>query len=271
MPPLLKYWAALCVVSIAVGCAPFTQHPSAAGDLQKYRDAKAFFEHGKYRESRDAYRALFEAYPQSERAEEAQFNAAYVLVYYKNPDRDYAGAQHEFEKFLLRYPLSTFAGEAQSWISLIKAFDQSRVRELLSEVESLTRKIDETSKALLEAQQGESMILKERDGLMLEKNNLTGQIEELLNEKNTLLDEKASLLADRERLMTSKDDLEQKNHELMGEKEELIKAKAKLEKSIRDMTMVDVKMERKRKKMKKAEAEKSGNAGATQNPGGSGK
>jgi|GEM_PF-2184204 len=271
MPSRLRHWVVLCVVSLAVGCAPFIQHPSVTGDLQKYRDAKAFFAQGMYRESRDAYRSLFETYPQSQRAEEAQFNAACILVYYKNPDRDYAGAQHELEKFLERYPLSTFAGEAQSWISLIKAFDQSRVRELLSEVESLTRKIDETSKALLTAQQTESMILKERDGLIIEKNNLINKIEELLNEKNTLLDEKASLLTERERLMTSKANLEQQNQELVSEKEELIKAKAKLEKSIRDMTMVDVKMEKQRKKMKKAEAEKSGNVGTVQNPGGSGK
>jgi len=73
------------------------------------------------------------------------------------------------EKFLECYPLSNFAGEAHSWISLIKAFDQSRVKELLSEVELLTRKIDDTSKALLTTQQAESMILKERDGLLIVK------------------------------------------------------------------------------------------------------
>jgi hypothetical protein len=58
---------------------------------------------------------------------------------------------------------------------------------------------------------------------------------------------------------------------LLGEKKELIKAKAKLEKSLRDMTIVDVKMEKQRKKMKKAGAEKSGNAGTLKNLGGSGK
>jgi hypothetical protein len=268
---LLKLWAALFAVALSIGCAPFAHQPSVAGDLQKYRDAKTLFEQGMYRESRDAYRSLYETYPQSQWAAEAQFNAAYILVYYKNPDRDYAGAQHELERYLQRYPLSTFAGEAQSWISLIKAFDQSRVRELLSEVESLTRKIEDTSKALLATQQAEAIILKERNRLIIEKNNLTNKIEELLNEKDALLDEKAGLLTDRERLITSNADIEQKNQELLGEKEELIKAKAKLEKSLREMTMVDVKMEKQRKKMKKAEAEKSGNAGTFKNLGGSGK
>ncbi len=250
----MTIWAALAILLLAFGCAPLL-HGHSAQEYQKYENAKMLFDKGSYREARGAYLDLAEAYPQSPRTEKALFNASYILVYYKNPDKDYDKARHEFEEFLKRYPKSELAGEAQSWVGLVKAYDQSQVHELLAEVEALTRKADETAKELRSDAAEKERLVKERDLLLIDRSNLARKVDELLNDKNGLLNEKESLLRDREQLMTDKAELEKKNQILASEKEELLQAKAKLEKSVRDLTMVDVKMEKQRKKMKKKEIE----------------
>ncbi len=252
----VKCWAAFLAFALALGCAPMRQQP-VTEDFRKYQEAKKFFEQGLYREALNAYRGVAEAEPHSPWAENAKFNAAYILVYYKNPDRDYTGARREFEEFLLRYPASALVDEAQSWIAVLNAFGQSKVRELLAEVESLTRKADNTAKKLQESQLTEEVLLKERDTLLIDRNNLVKKVDELLYEKDALTNEREALLRDRERLTLNMSDLEQKIQSLGREKEDLVKAKEKLEKSLRDLTMVDVKVEKRRKKMKKEETKSS--------------
>jgi hypothetical protein len=65
-----------------------------------------------------------------------------------------------------------------------------------------------------------------------------------LNDKDGLLREKATLIKEREGL-TKKIDV------LSRDKDALVLAKQKLEKSLHDLTEVDVKMEKQRKKIKK--------------------
>ena len=256
VPVSMRFWAAFLVFALIISCAPMRRQP-AAEDSRTYQEARKLFEQGLYRAALKTYRGIAESEPHSPWAEKAQFDAAYVLVYYKNPDRDYAGARREFEKFLLRYPASVLAGEAQSWIEILKAFDQSKVRVLLEEMESLTRKSDDMARELLEAQRERETLAKERDMLLVDKNSLIKKVNELLYERDALLNEKETLLKERERLTLDKADLEQKIQSLGREKEELVQSKEKLEKSLRDLTMVDVKVEKRKKKMKKEEMKSS--------------
>ena len=241
---------AVLLALLLAGCAPLMQGLAGGEGARKFQEAGAAFEQGKYREARDAYRALGADRSNRRRAERAQFNAAYILVYYRNPDKDYPRATREFEEFLIRYPASMLAGEANSWLDMLRKFDESRMSELLNEIDSLSGKMDELKKKLLEVQADKETAVKERDVLFIEKTDLMKRIGDLLNDKDGLLKEKAVLLKERDGLARNKIALERKVDILTRDKESLIRAKEKLEKSLHDLTMVDVKMEKKRKKVK---------------------
>ncbi len=253
------------LVGMAInGCASLMQSPAGGESAKKYQEANALSEQGKYQEARDAYRELAEKQPASSLAEQAKFNAAYMLVYHRNPDRDYAHARREFEEFLTRYPKSRLAGDAASWLEMLKNFEQSKINEFMREIDSLTKKLDSARIQQQETQSSRDALEKERDALAKERDallkgqaELTGRIEDLLRDKDALSQEKAAALHENEKLNAEKAALEKKaealaqdNEKLTAAKERLAKAKEKLEKRLRDLSMVDVKLEKKRKKVK---------------------
>lgn len=240
----------LTLVLMLAGCAPLMQGLTGGEGAKKFRDAGTAFEQGKYREARASYRALAEDLSDPRRAAQAQFNAAYLLVYYENPDKDYSRAAREFEEFLIRHPSGPLAGEAQSWYDVLRNFEKTRANELLKEVDTLTRKVEALTKELQNAHADGETVAKERDLLLSEKNSLTRKVDELLNDKDGLLKEKAALLKERDGLAKDNIVLGKNIDLLTRDKEALARAKEKLEKSLHDLTMVDVKMEKKRKKVK---------------------
>jgi hypothetical protein len=240
----------LALVLMLTGCAPLMQGLTGGEGEKKFRDAETASEQGKYREARASYRELAEDLSNQRRAEQAQFNAAYLLVYYGNPDKDYSSAAREFEEFLVRYPSGALAGEARSWHDVLRSFEQTRTNELLKEVDTLTGKVEALTKELQNAHADGEAVAKERDLLLTEKDRLTGKVDELLNDKDDLLKEKAALLKERDGLAKDNTGLGKKIDLLTREKEALTLAKENLEKSLHDLTMVDVKMEKKRKKVK---------------------
>lgn len=242
------------VILLATGCAPVGYH---SAEIQTYDYANVLFERGLYEDAHDAYRYLAENYPKSHLTEDAEFKAAYILVYYKNPDRDYDRAQHEFGDFLQRYPSSSFSGQTYSWITVLKSFDQSKAHEFMVEVELLSTKINKLWTEIEEGRADEDKIIKEKELLLTEKEDLTKKADDLLKEKERLLGEKATLTAERDGLVQDKIALQKRVLSLTEEKNSLILAKKKLEKSLHDLTMVDVKMEKQRKKLKKEENIKS--------------
>ena len=247
-----------CVVFLAsillAACASISHRPA---EIQTYDYAHVLFERGSYEDAHDAYRYLAETYPASPMTEEAEFKAAYILVYYKNPDRDYDRAQREFSEFLQRYPSSTLSGQAQSWIAVLKSFDQGKTHEFMVEVESLSKKNSDLWREIENRQAAENELAKERDSLRMEKEDLSKKADDLLKEKERLLGEKAVVISERDGLEQDKIALQKKVAALTGEKDALIKAKKKLEKSLHDLTMVDVKMEKKRKRIKEEETTKN--------------
>jgi hypothetical protein len=125
------------------------------------------------------------------RAAQAQFNAAHILVYYKNPDKDYSREAREFGEFPSRYPAGTFAGEARSRLDVLRNFEQSKTNELLKEVDSFTRKMEAVTQELQKARADEEAASKERDLLLIGKNNSTRKVDDLLNDKDGLLEGKS--------------------------------------------------------------------------------
>jgi FtsZ-binding cell division protein ZapB len=250
--------ASLFLVVAITGCAALTERFPITEEAKKYQAAKASFDQGKYQAAHDAYRAIAES--RSAWAEEAKFHAAYTLVYYKNPAKDYVGAEREFEEFQVKYPASEFAGEAQSWLAALGMLGQSKTGELLKETAALTAKSEAASKELREAQTAREALAKEKDALLAEKAGLTGRVDSLVREQETLNKKIAALAMDIEllnkdkaALNKDKAGLEKRLDALQKEKSALIEAKKKLEKKLRDITMVDVKMEKQRKKIKTEE------------------
>jgi len=241
---VLKGLTPLLLVLIMAGCASLMQNQSGGESARKFQDAKTTYEQGKFKEAYNAYRALAESATDPRWAEQSKFNAAYILVDHKNPDKDYVLAAREFEEFLIRYPRSARAGEAGSWVEILRQFERSRTNELLHQVDDLTKRVDDLTRELRGTQAENEEVNKERSMLLIERLRLMKKVDELLNDKDDLLKDKATLIKEREGL-TKKIDV------LNRDKDALVLAKEKLEKSLQDLTMVDVKMEKQRKNIKK--------------------
>ena len=241
---VLKGVTPLLLILMLAGCASLMQNLSGGESAKKFKEAKTAYEQRKFKEAYTEYRALAESVMDPRLAEESKFNAAYILVDHKNPDKDYDLAAREFEEFLIRYPRSAHAGEAGSWLEILRQFESSRTNELVHQVDVLTRRVDDLTKDLRSAQAENEEVTKERGTLLIERTRLLKKVDDLLNDKDDLLKEKAMLIKEREGL-TKKIDV------INRDKDALVLAKQKLEKSLHDLTMVDVKMEKQRKNIKK--------------------
>jgi outer membrane protein assembly factor BamD (BamD/ComL family) len=236
------------------GCTILTPPFLISEDTKAYHAAQAAFEQGKYQEAHNAYRAIADS--RSSWAEESKFEAAYVLVYYKNPEKNFIAATQEFAEFLARYPESTRAEEANTWLAMLKMFEQTKAGALVKEVASLNMRIESVAKELQKTQTDKEAFVKERDLLLTEKTSLIKKVDDLLNEKDVLISKNTALMKSNEGLSRENAALEKKISTLDKEKKNLIQAKTKLEKSLRALTMIDVKMEKKRKKIQRQEEKK---------------
>lgn len=245
----MKSFIAFILVLLTIGCVRLHQPPPLPEDTRTFEEAKAYFAQEHFQLAHDAYRAVA-SMPHTALAEQASFNAAFVLVYPKNPDRNYIAAKEEFSNFAQKYPLRPLADEARTWIAVLENFDQSKAHALLADIESLSKKLETLSMAQQDMRANEEKITQERDLIFIENKELGKKADDLLKEKERLLGEKAVIISERDGLEQDKIALQKKVAALTEEKDALIKAKKKLEKSLHDLTMVDVKMEKKRKKIK---------------------
>ncbi|MCL5879095.1 MAG: outer membrane protein assembly factor BamD [Deltaproteobacteria bacterium] len=81
--------------------------------------ADTLFDNRKYNEAIKSYSEVTTRYPKSYAAEEAQYLIAYTLVYYDNPDADYARALIEFNRFIRLYPSDNKIREARNWVNVL--------------------------------------------------------------------------------------------------------------------------------------------------------
>jgi hypothetical protein len=250
----MKNIVMIVIMLCAVSCIPLRGTAPVSDDAVKFQEAKEYFDAGNYESARNAYREIGAGQRRSPLAEQAAYNAAYILVYHKNQHRDYVAAEAEFSALIQSFPQGTLTDEARSWVDIIQRVDRAASSQALKDVETLTRQVEELTRKMQEATANEQKIQQERDSLLVLNETLSGKIEGFISEKEKLVSEKTVLVAERDTLAQDKTQLQNRVAVLTQEKSDLVKAKRKLEKSLHDLTMVDVRMEKRRKKIKKEEA-----------------
>lgn len=226
------------------------QNLPGGATARQLQEAERLFRDGKYAEARAAWQKVAGEHPGSSAGERAAYLAARALVEPKNPAKDYRQAAKEFESLLRAYPAGAHAAEAAAWLGAVEALEQSRVNDLLGQVDTLTKKLEQAAAERARKDAERDGLARERDALTGERDDLRKRIDALLQEKEDLLTERTALLRERDGLAKDKVALEKKVETLTREKERLSAAKAKLEQRLRDVTDVDIKMEKKRKKVR---------------------
>jgi chromosome segregation ATPase len=234
----------------ATGCAALMQGLPVSPAARQLQDADRLAGQGKYAEAHDAYLKIAAEQPRTSAGEQAAYQAARLLVAYKNPSRDYRQAVREFEAFLKAHPSGKRAEDAASWLALLGNAEQSRMNALLDQVDALTKKAEQAAAERKKTEAERDAAAGERDVLRGERDELRRRIDALLQEKESLLTERTALLQERDGLAKDKVALEKKVEALTRDKERLLAAKAKLEQRLRDVTDVDIRMEKKRRKVK---------------------
>jgi hypothetical protein len=233
----------LLLVLVLAGCASLMQNLSGGESAKKFQEANSAYEQRKFKEAYNEYRALAESATDPGGLNNRNQCSVYPRRSQESRQR-LRSRRAEFEEFLIRYPRSARAGEAGSWLEILRQFERSRTNELLHQLDGLTKQVDDLTKELRAIQAENEEVNKERGTLLIERTRLLKKVDDLLNDKDGLLREKATLIKEREGL-TKKIDV------LSRDKDALVLAKQKLEKSLHDLTEVDVKMEKQRKKIKK--------------------
>ena len=206
-------------------------------------DAERLVREGKYQQAHDEYQRIAGGAAGSPAGEEALYRSARVLLDARNPSKNYAAAVTELERYLLQYPSGRYAGDAADLIAAMDFSQQARVHALLENVKALEKKLDAAANERREAAAARDRTLRERDALAARLAALVAERDELLKRQSALLQERNALMKDNKILRTKVETLRKENQRLLA-------AKGKLDKRLRDITAIDVKMEKERKKMK---------------------
>jgi len=206
-------------------------------------DAERLVREGKYQQAHDEYQRIAGGAAGSPAGEEALYRSARVLLDARNPSKNYAAAVTELERYLLQYPSGRYAGDAADLIAAMDFSQQARVHALLENVKALEKKLDAAANERREAAADRDRTLRERDALAARLAALVAERDELLKRQSALLQERNALMKDNKILRTKVEALRKENQRLLVEK-------GKLDKRLRDITAIDVKMEKERKKMK---------------------
>ena len=213
-------------------------------------DAERLVREGKYQQAHDEYQRIAGGAAESPAGEEALYRSARVLLDARNPSKNYAAAVTELERYLLQYPSGRYAGDAADLIAALDFSQQARVHALLENVKALEKKLDAAANERREAAADRDRTLRERDALLAERDALAARLAALVAERDELLKRQSALLQERNALMKDNKILRTKVEALRKENQRLLAAKGKLDKRLRDITAIDVKMEKERKKMK---------------------
>lgn len=245
-----KILITLAVLSVA-GCAALVQTPrTEAQPVTPFAEAERLAEQRNYEGARRVYQRLAGAEAGSSVAEEALYRSARVLLVSENPAKNYILAARELEALLQLYPSGRFARDAADWLAALNAIPETKVKALLEQIDEYEKKAIASGNELRKAEAGRDKAITDNDALAAERDELKGRIDSLVRERDQLLLNASALRQEQSGLVKDKGTLAKKVEVLMKEKEKLLAAKAKLEKRLRDITEVDIKMERERKKMK---------------------
>ena len=108
-------------------------------------NAENLFNQRKYSDAVNAYRKILTTSPAPTPAvaANAQYDIAFILAYYDNPQRNYAQAIQELDEFLRLYPDDARVHEAQNLRFILKAFiDVKKDNEHLNKSIEQLKKLD---------------------------------------------------------------------------------------------------------------------------------
>lgn len=132
----------LALLVVAPGCVLQQPKTAALSELESdYQNAEALVREKKYDEALAAYREIAAASPRSTVAGDALYEAAYLLVFYDNPKRDYSQALAGFDEFLKLFPGHARATDARNWRLALKT-----ILDIKKENERLNKNIEQLKK-----------------------------------------------------------------------------------------------------------------------------
>ena len=243
----------LVIVLLLMSSGCFIPQPKTVGRQGaglSLNDADRLVREGKYQQAHDEYQRIAGGAAGSPAGEEALYRSARVLLDARNPAKNYAAAVTELERYLLHYPSGRYAKDAADLIAALDFSQQARVHALLENVRALEKKLDAAANERREAAAERDRMLQERSALLAERDALGARLDALVAEQGELLKKRSALLQERDALVKDNKALKKKVEALKKENERLLAAKGKLDKRLSDITAIDVKMEKERKKMK---------------------
>jgi tetratricopeptide (TPR) repeat protein len=119
--------------------APTPEPPPAPPLKEKLKLAETLFESGEYAEAEKEYREILEGPAPEPVAAEAQYRLAFILSYYKNPQRNYASSIKEYQRAISRFPASPHRPEAENMISLLSsiASQEAETKQMKEDLQKL--------------------------------------------------------------------------------------------------------------------------------------
>lgn len=131
----------LCFSLGLTGCARLSVLPTV--QVTELQNAENLFNQRKYSDALTAYRKTLTTAPAPAPvvAAKAQYDIAFILAYYDNPQRNYTQAIQELDEFLRLYPDNARVRDAQNLRFILKAFiDVKKENEHLNmSIEQLKR------------------------------------------------------------------------------------------------------------------------------------
>jgi len=130
------------LLALLAGCVQPPQPRVLSGPETELQKAISLENEKKYPDAIAAYRKIIANAPQSPVAADALFSIAYLHAFYDNPQRDYAQALADFEKFEKLYPNHEKAREARNWEAVLKLIldtkkENVRLRKSIEQLEKV--------------------------------------------------------------------------------------------------------------------------------------
>jgi type I site-specific restriction endonuclease len=138
----IQHYLIFAALGFCVACAPKSMGASTSGgispaassetyqlysqDRKMLVQADSLFRDEQFELARILYLKIRDAFPQSSSGAAAQFNLAYINIFYNNPFADYSAGLREFKRFQTDYPNDKRTNMVNSWIRLLtvlKDFD----------------------------------------------------------------------------------------------------------------------------------------------------
>lgn len=134
---ICTYIVLFLVINCVVQCASTKKVISVPSVMKPFTYADSLFQIGNYDIAKMEYSKLRDNEKDEEINAHAQFNLAFIDIYFDNPFADYDVALKEFKKFVSEFPNHPNASRANNWIKILTAL-RGFSREYKGNNETLT-------------------------------------------------------------------------------------------------------------------------------------